>query len=161
MLTDQTCNPGKVDGLKILVKYDWLTDLTSRQGQLNSNSAKFIQRISIRPSALAEFSLFRTIPMSLIDTIFLTDWISVITTIIHGIAIPSVIYITSLIQCIQNPKYSDMKAYENDAWARVQVFSLSLIFKLWFRPHYRSASFQQDMKDNLRNVAVPGEITGL
>lgn len=50
-------------------------------------------------------------------------------------------------------------AYEGDQWAKVQVYSLSLIFKLWSLKHYRSPSFQQDMIDNLKNVAIPG--TGL
>jgi len=49
-----------------------------------------------------------------------------------------------------------VSTYKSDLWARVQVYSLSLIFKLWHEPHYRSPSFQQDMKDNLRNVAIPG-----
>lgn len=61
--------------------------------------------------------------------------------------------------------------------ARVQIYSLSLIFKLWYDPffsrsssyvlndlyvttrslpHYRNKSYQQDMIDNLRNVAIPG-----
>ena len=48
------------------------------------------------------------------------------------------------------------KYYKDDVWARVQVYSLSLIFKLWNKPHYRCASFQQDMLDNLKNVAIPG-----
>ena len=53
-------------------------------------------------------------------------------------------------------KYSEMSFLPDDRWARVQVFSLALIFKMFKRPHYRSKSFQQDMIDNLRNVAVPG-----
>jgi len=48
------------------------------------------------------------------------------------------------------------RLYPSDLWARVQVFSVGLIFRLWDKPHYRCASFQQDMKDNLRNVAIPG-----
>lgn len=44
----------------------------------------------------------------------------------------------------------------HDQWGKVQLYSLSLIFKLWSLPHYRSNSFQQDMLDNLKNVAVPG-----
>jgi hypothetical protein len=35
------------------------------------------------------------------------------------------------------------RLYPGDLWARVQIFSLSLIFRLWDRPHYRCASFQQ------------------
>ena len=58
------------------------------------------------------------------------------------------------------------KDYDNDQlnvllgdnkWAKVHIFSLSIIFtKLWSKQHYRSSSFQQDMIDNLRNVAIPG-----
>lgn len=40
--------------------------------------------------------------------------------------------------------------------ARVQVYSLALIFRLWSLPHYRSGTFQNDMVKNLRNVAIPG-----
>eukprot|EP01038_Epipyxis_sp_PR26KG_P011743 gene11743-15714_t len=46
-----------------------------------------------------------------------------------------------------------------DLHAKVQIYSLSLIFKLWSKPHYRSSSYKQDMIDNLKNVAIPG--TGL
>jgi hypothetical protein len=48
--------------------------------------------------------------------------------------------------------------FGGDVWANVQVFSLSLIFKMWSRaPHYRSRDFQEDMINNLKNVAIPGE----
>jgi len=53
-------------------------------------------------------------------------------------------------------KYSELSFLPEDRWARVQVYSLALIFTMFKRPHYRSKSFQQDMIDNLRNVAVPG-----
>jgi hypothetical protein len=46
--------------------------------------------------------------------------------------------------------------YPEDRWARVQVYSQGLIFKMWSHPHYRAKSLQQDMLDNLRNVAIPG-----
>lgn len=47
--------------------------------------------------------------------------------------------------------------FGDDKWARVQIYSLSIIFtKLWSKKHYRSASFKQDMIDNLQNVAIPG-----
>jgi hypothetical protein len=55
--------------------------------------------------------------------------------------------------------YDAPTTFKDDTWAKVQVYSLSLIFKLWSKPHYRSPSFQQDMLDNLKNVAIPG--TGL
>ena len=49
-----------------------------------------------------------------------------------------------------------VRAFPDDLWARVQLFSLGLIFRLWDKPHYRTTSYQQDMLDNLRNVAIPG-----
>lgn len=52
--------------------------------------------------------------------------------------------------------YSECVLFPQDKHARVQIFSLALIFRLWSEPHYRSKSFQQDMLDNLKNVAVPG-----
>ena len=56
----------------------------------------------------------------------------------------------------QNKKYKDIIIFESDTWAKVHVFSLTLIFKMWNKKHYRSTSFQQDMIDNLQNVAIPG-----
>lgn len=50
----------------------------------------------------------------------------------------------------------DTTVFKDDVWAKVQVYSLSLIFKLWSKSHYRSPSFKQDMLDNLKNVAIPG-----
>lgn len=52
--------------------------------------------------------------------------------------------------------YSQCTYFVNDPHAKVQIFSLSLIIKLWSQRHYRSESFQQDMLDNLKNVAIPG-----
>jgi hypothetical protein len=53
-------------------------------------------------------------------------------------------------------KYINCTTFPQDTHAKVQIYSLSLIFSLWKKPHYRSKSFQQDMLDNLRNVAIPG-----
>ena len=55
--------------------------------------------------------------------------------------------------------YGQDTVFKEDVWAKVQVYSLSLIFKLWSKSHYRSPSFKQDMLDNLKNVAVPGSFT--
>uniref|UniRef100_A0A7S3NHN2 Alpha-L-glutamate ligase-related protein ATP-grasp domain-containing protein n=1 Tax=Aureoumbra lagunensis TaxID=44058 RepID=A0A7S3NHN2_9STRA len=38
----------------------------------------------------------------------------------------------------------------------VHVFSLALAIKLWNEPHYRKSSYAADVRDNFRNVAVPG-----
>lgn len=66
-------------------------------------------------------------------------------------------YYRALYQHIALKKpYNTSTVFDDDKWAKVQVYSLSLIFDLWHKPHYRSRHFQQDMLDNLRNVAVPG-----
>lgn len=39
--------------------------------------------------------------------------------------------------------------------ARIHLYSLASHFYLWSKPHYRKGSFQEDLRDNLRNVAVP------
>jgi len=41
-------------------------------------------------------------------------------------------------------------------YARIHLYSLSVIFYLWDKPHYRKGSYQTDLRDNLRNVAIPG-----
>lgn len=43
-----------------------------------------------------------------------------------------------------------------DRRVRVYVYSLALILRLWHEPHYRSGTFANDMRKNLRNVALPG-----
>jgi hypothetical protein len=45
---------------------------------------------------------------------------------------------------------------QQDARARVYIFSLALIFRMWSQPHYRNRTFKEDMIKNLRNVAIPG-----
>ena len=60
---------------------------------------------------------------------------------------------------ISKKSYSKVDIFDDDIRAKVQLFSLALIFKLYNEPHYRSPSFQIDLIDNLKNVAVPG--TGL
>jgi len=54
--------------------------------------------------------------------------------------------------------YSENEIYfaKDDVQAMCQVYGLALCFTMWDLPHYRSRSYQQDMLDNLRNVAVPG-----
>jgi hypothetical protein len=41
-------------------------------------------------------------------------------------------------------------------YARIHMYSLALLFYLWDKPHYRKASYREDKRDNLRNVAIPG-----
>eukprot|EP00518_Triparma_eleuthera_P020594 CAMPEP_0197569438 /NCGR_PEP_ID=MMETSP1320-20131121/39011_1 /TAXON_ID=91990 /ORGANISM="Bolidomonas sp., Strain RCC2347" /LENGTH=422 /DNA_ID=CAMNT_0043131799 /DNA_START=175 /DNA_END=1443 /DNA_ORIENTATION=+ len=39
--------------------------------------------------------------------------------------------------------------------SRHYIYQLTLPLKLWSSPHYRKGTYSQDMRDNLRNVAVP------
>ena len=40
--------------------------------------------------------------------------------------------------------------------ARLTIYPLCLHVRLWSLPHYRSGTFANDMRKNLRNVALPG-----
>jgi len=53
-------------------------------------------------------------------------------------------------------RYPAPGRFEDRAQARAQIFSLAMAARLWAEPHYRSGTFQNDMRKNLRNVAVPG-----
>ena len=46
--------------------------------------------------------------------------------------------------------------YADGKRMKVHVFSLALAVRLWSAPHYRKASYAGDLRDNFRNVAVPG-----
>merc|ERR1719204_190707 len=39
--------------------------------------------------------------------------------------------------------------------ARIHLYSVASHFYLWSKPHYRKGSFQNDLKDNIRNLAIP------
>ena len=49
--------------------------------------------------------------------------------------------------------------FKDNIQPQCHIYSLALIFTIWNRPHYRNGTFQQDMINNLCDVAVPG--TGL
>lgn len=60
------------------------------------------------------------------------------------------------------PKYESCSSKDNgDSTIKqkriaVHLFFLCLNLKLWSEPHYRHGTYQDDMKANLRNVAIPG-----
>jgi len=56
-------------------------------------------------------------------------------------------------------KYASFPYFKDSLQARVHIRSLALINEMWGLPHYRNGNFGEDMRKNLRNVAVPG--TGL
>jgi hypothetical protein len=84
------------------------------------------------------------------------DWPATISSVLEVVRTIWTYWGTLYAFIFNNINYKDCAAYKDDKWAKVQVFSLSLIFKLWELKHYRSTSFQQDMIDNLRNVGIPG-----
>merc|ERR1712228_197340 len=45
--------------------------------------------------------------------------------------------------------------------ARLQTWQVRLVFQLWDAKHYRCESFAQDLRDNLRNLALPGKVLPL
>ncbi|CAD7963814.1 unnamed protein product [Amoebophrya sp. A25] len=47
-------------------------------------------------------------------------------------------------------------AHQTRRHAQLHMFSLALVFRLWDKPHYRCGSFGEDLRVNLRNVAIPG-----
>eukprot|EP01031_Cornospumella_fuschlensis_P025835 gene25835-31201_t len=70
------------------------------------------------------------------------------TTVEFWLSLTSFLFMSS--------SYTDHQYFTNDLHAKIQVFSLSLIFRLWGKPHYRNSSYKQDLLDNLKNVAIPG-----
>ena len=52
--------------------------------------------------------------------------------------------------------YKDCPYFKSNLQAKCHVYSLSLVFEIWDKPHYRNGTFQDDMLKNLRDVAIPG-----
>lgn len=57
--------------------------------------------------------------------------------------------------------YDACPYFADSPQALAQVYSLCTVLWLWHRPHYRTGTYQDDMKTNLRNVAIPGTGTPL
>ena len=92
----------------------------------------------------------------IIEQLRVANWLD-IRSEIHSMAMATFSYWLALYEIIFcGRSYDEISMFKDDRWAKVQVFSLSLIFRMWKRPHYRSTTFQQDMIDNLKNVAIPG-----
>lgn len=51
---------------------------------------------------------------------------------------------------------SRLGIFPNDLPAHVHIFSLSLVYKMWNNTHYRSDTYQLDLINNLKNLAIPG-----
>ena len=86
------------------------------------------------------------------------NYVAVVSAVSEAVKV-TLLYFFALYEYIYLGKtYTSCTVFTEDTWARVQIYSLSVIFKLWSKPHYRSPTFQQDMIDNLSNVAIPGTI---
>jgi hypothetical protein len=55
--------------------------------------------------------------------------------------------------------YTNCPVLRKDQHAKAHLYSMVLTFYLWDEPHYRAGTYKEDLRDNLKNVAVPG--TGL
>jgi len=87
---------------------------------------------------------------------FETNWPVVGSALVVAVW-STVNYVWCLYQIIfHNLPYRDLLRQQLDKWACVHIYHLALTFKLWKHKHYRAASYQQDLKDNLKNVALPG-----
>mmetsp|Transcript_17949 Transcript_17949/g.26891 ORF Transcript_17949/g.26891 Transcript_17949/m.26891 type:complete len:461 (+) Transcript_17949:50-1432(+) len=60
--------------------------------------------------------------------------------------------------CVSHGRYEDCPVLKSkeELPARVHLASLALALTLWDKPHYRHSKLQDDLKLNLRNVAIPG-----
>ena len=88
----------------------------------------------------------------------MANYVAVIGAVTDAVKVTLLYFYTLYEYIYQGKSYTSCTSFQDDTWARVQIYSLSLIFKLWSKPHYRSPTFQQDMIDNLSNVAIPGTI---
>ena len=88
----------------------------------------------------------------------MANYVAVISAVTDAVKVTLLYFYTLYEYIFLGKSYTSCSAFQEDTWARVQIYSLSLIFKLWSKPHYRSPTFQQDMIDNLSNVAIPGTI---
>ncbi len=69
------------------------------------------------------------------------------------------LYYRHLIPCLLGRKLKSLKSEGLPRPSLIYLHSLAYPFTHWSTPHYRKGTYAQDMKDNLRNVAIPG--TGL
>jgi len=84
-------------------------------------------------------------------------------TSLRGIVAVWYFYLLAMVYCIGfRVPYNKLELgltdslKEHEQMIKVQLYSLGLVFRMWDKPHYRSPSFQQDLLNNLKNVAIPG-----
>ncbi|GMH82536.1 hypothetical protein TrST_g11070 [Triparma strigata] len=69
-------------------------------------------------------------------------------------------YLTILLRLLLSPSIS-LSTLLNSSYplsdiTLTYIYQLTIPLKHWSKPHYRKGTYQQDLKDNLVNVAVPG-----
>jgi len=57
---------------------------------------------------------------------------------------------------VRGGAFSKCPVLQNRLHASIHVYAMALDLRLWSKPHYRKPSYQLDLLDNLRNVAIPG-----
>jgi len=65
-------------------------------------------------------------------------------------------YYRTLYYFLNQGSLRDCPYFKDNIQAKCHIYSLTLIFTIWDRPHYRNGTFQQDMINNLCDVAIPG-----
>jgi hypothetical protein len=66
-------------------------------------------------------------------------------------------YYVALLYCLARPcNISAVPLLQHDTGALVHVYSLAKTLQLWHAPHYRAPTFADDLRANLKNVAMPG-----
>ncbi|KAL3909112.1 MAG: hypothetical protein SGPRY_009541 [Prymnesium sp.] len=61
----------------------------------------------------------------------------------------------ALVHSLRGGSCEGLRARVPTSHARAHLYSLGLSLRLWTSPHYRAQTFAQDLRNNLRNVAVP------
>lgn len=77
-------------------------------------------------------------------------------------SIPKAVYATSqyfatlLYLLLINGRIDGCPFLKHNTAQLVHVYSLARTIKLFDLPHYRAKTFQEDLRNNLKNVAIPG-----
>mmetsp|Transcript_21410 Transcript_21410/g.41987 ORF Transcript_21410/g.41987 Transcript_21410/m.41987 type:complete len:425 (+) Transcript_21410:143-1417(+) len=75
---------------------------------------------------------------------------------VHEIFRTTVQFYRAVVYFLRGGKYSECKEFGENKRALIHIFSLCLNFKIWSNESYREGTYQDDLRRNLRNVAIPG-----
>lgn len=106
--------------------------------QLKSSTQRFILLLNFSKKVPHEY-------LEVSESMELNTWYAALTT-----------YWWGLFRCLfRGGTYHELRQRVPTVQARVQIYWLALSLRLWSYPHYRSGTFQNDLRKNLRNVAIP------